>query len=368
MYNYVKSLLCGQGDTIAEEKIVMINVSVIGATGYVGEELLRLLHKHPEVTVASAISKSFAGKKLSEVYASFRPSADLVLEDLDIEKVAAACDAAFLCLPHTQSFQVAPALLEKGIKVVDLSADFRYDNVDTYEEWYGVKHTAPELLEEAVYGLPEYYRERIKQARMLANPGCYTTASILALAPLLKYGLIHPEGIVIDAKSGVSGAGRKADLGYAYCETTDNFKAYAVARHRHTSEIEERLGLLSGEEITLLFTPHLLPTKRGILATAYAQLGSGVTEQQLAQAYRSEYQEEPFVHVLEKGALPELKHVVGSNNCVIGYEVSPRTGRVIVVSCLDNLVKGAAGQALQNFNIMYGLDEKMGVPDVAWYL
>lgn len=346
----------------------MINVGVIGATGYVGEELLRLLHNHPDIQVVMAVSKTFAGKRLSDVYSSFSPAADTVLEDLDVEKVAGKCDTAFLCLPHTQSFQVAPALLEKGVKVVDLSADFRYDDAATYEEWYGVEHSAPELLEAAVYGLPEYYRAEIQNAKLLANPGCYTTASILALAPLLKNSLIDPQGIVIDAKSGVSGAGRKTELGYAFCETAENFKAYAVVRHRHTSEIEERLGALSGGELTLLFTPHLLPVKRGILATIYAQLKSGVGEAQIAQAYRKAYEVEPFAHVLEKGTLPELKSVVGSNHCVIGYEVSQRTGRIIVVSCLDNLIKGAAGQALQNFNIMHGLDEKAGVPDVAWYL
>ena len=252
--------------------------------------------------------------------------------------------------------------------MIDLSGDFRYDDTDIYEQWYSLPHTAKEENKQAVYGLSEYYKKEIENTSFTSNPGCYTTTSILALAPLLKNGLIKPNGIVIDAKSGVTGAGRKESLTFSYCETADNFKAYSVVNHRHTSEIEEQLSKLSGNDIKLLFTPHLLPVKRGILATIYAELTDDANEASVAQSYLDAYGDKPFTHVLPKGKLPELKYVVGSNNCMIGYEFSPRTGRIVVVSCTDNLIKGAAGQAIQNFNIMNGLAETTGLPQVAWYL
>ncbi len=339
----------------------MIKVSVIGATGYVGAELMRLLSAHPEVEIVSAVSKNFAGKSMSGVYGNFLP------EDIALEQSAADCDLAFLCLPHGQSIKAAPGLIERGARVIDLSGDFRYSDTKIYEQWYGLPHDEAELNKKAVYGLPEYNREATRAAGMVANPGCYTTTSILALAPLLRAGLIKPNGIVIDAKSGVSGAGRKESLGFSYCETADNFKAYSVVNHRHTSEIEEQLSLISGEEIMLLFTPHLLPVKRGILATIYAELSPGATAEQISAAYEI-YKSEPFAHVLSAGRLPELKQVVGSNNCMMGFEISERMGRIVIVSCTDNLLKGAAGQAVQNFNIMNGFDEKTGLSDIAWYL
>lgn len=346
----------------------MINVSIIGATGYVGAELIRLLKQHPNVNITVAVSKSFAGKTLGDIYANFIPAKTLALRDLDLDVIAAHSDYAFLCLPHGQSLSVAPQLLSAGLKVIDLSGDFRYDDTDIYEKWYGLPHTAKEENARAVYGLSEYYKNEIAKTNFTANPGCYTTTSILALAPLLKNGLVKTDGIVIDAKSGVTGAGRKESLAFSYCETADNFKAYSAVNHRHTSEIEEQLSKLSGNQIKLLFTPHLLPVKRGILATSYAELSEGADEASVAQAYADAYGGKPFTHVLPCGKLPELKYVVGSNNCMIGYDFSPRTGRIIVVSCTDNLIKGAAGQAIQNFNIMNGLDETTGLPQVAWYL
>lgn len=361
-------MACTAGSRIMGAKNTMVNVSVIGATGYVGAELLRLLCAHPEVRVTCAVSKSFTGKRLSDIYPNFRLDGDLTLEEADADEIAARSDCAFLCLPHGQPIQMVPGLLQKGLKVVDLSGDFRYDSTDLYEEWYGISHTAQRENAEAVYGLPEYFKSEIAGARMLANPGCYTTTSILALAPLLKNGLVRPDGIVIDAKSGVTGAGRKESLAYSFCETADNFKAYSVVKHRHTSEIEEQLSKLSGREITLLFTPHLLPVKRGILATIYADLAEDVTAEQISAAYESAYGDAPFTRALPVGALPELKQVVGSNNCMIGFDLSPRTGKIVVVSCTDNLLKGAAGQAVQNFNIMYGFAEDLGLPRVAWYL
>ncbi len=345
----------------------MINVGVVGATGYVGAELMRLLQAHPQVNIALAISKNFAGQQMADVYANFSPL-DIVLSEGEVEQIAQTCSAVFLCLPHGQSIKMAPKFIEKGLRVVDLSGDFRYEDTAVYEEWYGMAHTEKQLNAQAVYGMPEYYRQSIAGAKFIANPGCYTTTSILALAPLLKAGLINSSGIVIDAKSGVTGAGRQEKLAYSFCETADNFKAYSVVAHRHTSEIEEQLGSIAGGEIRLLFTPHLLPVKRGILATVYADLQDGVTAESIADAYGKAYAKEPFTHVLQHGKLPELKYVVGSNNCMIGFQVSQRLGKVVVVSCTDNLLKGAAGQAVHNFNIMHGLEEATGLSNIAWYL
>ncbi len=346
----------------------MINVGVIGGTGYAGEELIRLLSAHPYVNICKVVSKNFAGKNLGDVYKNYTGSLNYPLSDLDLKEISRTCEFVFTSLPHGESMQVVSGLLELNARVIDLSADFRYEDVSIYQDWYGLKHTAPEAQAQAVYGLPEVYRSVIQNSRLVANPGCYTTCSILALLPVLKNNLVRSSGIVIDAKSGVTGAGRKSDTAYSFCELEGNFKAYSAIRHRHTSEIEEQLSLVSGENIKLLFTPHLLPVKRGILATIYTELMPGVTAEKVMEAYRAEYTKAPFVHVLPIGELPELKHVVGSNNIHIGFDVSERTGRLVIVSCLDNLIKGAGGQAVQNFNIMNALDEKMGLPQTAWYL
>jgi N-acetyl-gamma-glutamyl-phosphate reductase len=259
-----------------------------------------------------------------------------------------------------------PVLLQGGARVVDLSADFRYRDADVYEAWYHVSHPAKALLAESVYGMPELYRERIKNARIVGNPGCYTTCAILALYPLLKAGVVAPDGIIIDAKSGVSGAGRKESLEYGFCEVSDNAKAYGIATHRHTSEIEQELSLAVGETVVVSFTPHLMPVKRGIISTMYLTPGKGVAVDDIAQAY-AVYKDEPFVKVYQKG-LPELKHVVGSNRFAAGFVLDERVNRLVVVSCLDNLIKGAAGQAVQNMNIMTGLEETEGLDDIGWYL
>ncbi|MEF9989894.1 MAG: N-acetyl-gamma-glutamyl-phosphate reductase [Christensenellaceae bacterium] len=342
----------------------MIDVSIIGATGYVGAELLRLLESHPNVHIEKAISKNFAGQNLSEVYSNFIGKEPQTLSDLG----EIPSEFVFLCLPHGASIKLVPDLLASGKKVIDLSGDFRYENTATYEKWYNLPHTAKKENAQAVYGLPEFFKSDICKTKITANPGCYTTTSILALAPLLSAGLIKKDGIIIDAKSGVTGAGRQEKLAYSYCETDGNFKAYSLTNHRHTSEIEEQLSRLSMQEITLLFTPHLLPVKRGILATIYADIAPDVTAQSIQAAYAKAYQNEPFVHVLQSGKVPELKQVVGSNNCVIGFDISLRTGKVILVACIDNLIKGAAGQAIQNFNLMNGFEESMGLPSIAWYL
>lgn len=344
-----------------------IRASVIGATGYAGEELMRLLCSHPNVEIAFAVSKSFSGKQMSEIYGTYHPI-DITLnaDYLNIDKNNT--DVVFLGLPHGESIKIAPLFIERGIKVIDLSGDFRYSDTHIYEEWYGIEHTQKELNKKAVYGLPEFFKNEIKTADFVANPGCYTTTSILALAPLLKDGLINPDGIIIDAKSGVTGAGRKESLAYSFCETDENFKAYSVPKHRHTSEIEEQLFNISGKAITLLFTPQLLPVKRGIFASVYARISEKNIENAVKESYEAAYGDAVFTHVLPKGKLPELKFAVGSNNCIIGYEISDRTNQIIIFSCTDNLIKGAAGQAVQNMNIMFDLKEDAGLPKIGWYL
>ncbi len=344
----------------------MIRVSILGATGYAGAELARLLCMHKEIRFMHLISRSFAGKRLSEVYPGLDESLP-VLEALDADTIAADSDVAFTSLPHGASKEVIPALYAKGLKVIDLSGDFRYDDADVYAKWYGEEHSAPELLKESVYGLPELHKDAIKSAKLVGNPGCYTTCSILALAPLVKNRLIDVSTIVIDAKSGTSGAGREPSQPLHFCEVNESVKAYKVAAHRHTSEIEQELSKLNGGEIMLSFTPHLLPVNRGILATSYAKLAKKASASELIALYKSFYANEPFVKIYESG-LPELKHVNGSNNIAIGLAVDERLGRVIAVSCIDNLIKGAGGQAIQNMNLMFGLDEAEGLPKAAWYL
>ncbi len=345
----------------------MIRVGILGATGYAGAELVRILsaHKHTEITMLA--SKSYAGQKMSEVYPSLLGVCDVVLEEADSAAAARKCDVVFTALPHGVSHEVISALYEKGLKVIDLSGDFRYDDICVYEAWYGVSHACPELLKKSVYGLCELHRDEIKKTRLVGNPGCYTTCSILGLAPLLKHGLVETKNIIIDAKSGVSGAGRGLGLDYHFVECTENLKAYKVATHRHTSEIEQELSNLAGEEIMLSFTPHLVPMKRGIFATEYANLKAPMTKEELIAVYKEFYKDEPFVRVYETG-LPESNHVSGSNFVDIGLEVDKRLNRVIVVSAIDNLIKGAAGQAVQNMNLLFGLDETEGLKTAGFYM
>ena len=343
----------------------MVKASVIGATGYAGAELMRLLTAHQQVTVTHAVSKSFAGQKLSDLYPSFF-SYDYVLEELNYDAIVNDSDIVFTCLPHGASAETAAQLIAKGVKVIDLSGDFRYNDIAVYESWYKVKHAKPELLAESVYGMPELYRDRIKKSRLIGNPGCYTTCSILAVYPLLKAGVALPNDIIIDAKSGVTGAGRSEKLANSFCEVDESLKAYGVATHRHTSEIEQELSIAAGTKVAVSFTPHLLPIKRGILSTIYLTPMAGVTEADIAAAYAM-YKDEPFVQVTGS-KLPELKHVNGSNNCAIGYVLDKRVNRLIVVSCLDNLMKGAAGQAVQNMNLVCGFNETEGLNNTGWYL
>jgi N-acetyl-gamma-glutamyl-phosphate reductase len=348
----------------------MIKVGIVGATGYAGAELVRLLQGHPEASITHLVSESMAGSQMESVYPSLMGVYCNQTESLNAELLGLECDIVFTALPHHVSAKAVPAIAAAGARVIDLSGDFRYDDPAVYEQWYGQSHPYPDLMREAVYGMPELPGKRaaIAAASIVGNPGCYTTCSILALAPALSSGLIETKGIVIDAKSGVTGAGRKATQDLHFCEVQDNFKAYKIASHRHTSEIEQELSKVAGEPITLTFTPHLLPVKRGILATIYGQLNADVTATQVLDAYRAFYTDQPFIVIHAPGSYPELKFVNGSNFLHIGAEVDRRTGRLILIACLDNLIKGAAGQAIQNMNLMFGLNETTGLKAPAYYL
>lgn len=342
----------------------MIKASIIGSTGYTGYELVRLLSNHDEVELVYLNSRSYVGTRYSDIYPALKNIVDIECSDEDIVTIASESDVIFLALPHgISSKMVTEEVLEKSV-IIDLGADFRLDSKGDYEEWYKTEHFNPKLLEKAVYGLPEINKEAIKNTRLLANPGCYTTASILALYPLISTGIINPKSIIIDAKSGVTGAGRSLKLVSHYVEANESFKAYSVGKHRHTIEIEQELiKANSGSEIVLNFTPHLVPMSRGILATIYADLTVDITEKECLDIYNDFYRSAPFTRVIE-GILPEVRHVKGSNFCDISIVKDDRTNRVIIVSAIDNLVKGASGQAIQNMNIIFGFKEDMGLKNV----
>ena len=338
----------------------MHRIAVIGASGYTGVELLRLLSRHPETELVCVTSRQYAGQSVAEVFPSLQGSLDLVFENVDPARLAGRVDLVFTAVPHQTAMGMIPGLLDAGCRVVDLSADFRLYDASVYEAWYQ-EHSAPELLSEAVYGLPELFREQVPSARLVANPGCYPTSVALALAPLLENSLIDLSTIIVDSKSGTSGAGRSAKVGTLYCEVNEGFKAYSLPRHRHTPEIEQTLGTLAGTDVIISFTPHLLPVSRGILSTCYASLSSPLSLDELHNVYLEKYAAEAFVRVLPKGQLPNISQVNGSNYCDIGLAVDDRTGRVIVIAAIDNLVKGAAGQAVQNMNLMLSLPENTGL-------
>lgn len=347
----------------------MIKLGIIGSTGYVGAEIVRLMSVRKDVEITVVTSESFAGKPYSDVYPTLRGIFEKTCEELDIEKISGKADYFITALPHGVSAKVVSKLLEKGKRVLDHSADFRLRDINVYEEWYKVVHPASGLINDAVYGLPELYRERIKNARLVANPGCYPTCSILGIAPALKNKLVSTKGIIIDAASGVSGAGRKSELPYSFCETAENYKAYGVSSHRHTPEIEQELSVLAGDEVLVSFTPHLVPMKRGMLATIYMDLNDkGLTQEDIHDVYTEYYKNEPFVRVLPLGRFPETKFVAGSNYIDIGISVDSRLNRLIVISALDNLGKGSASQAIQSLNIMAGLDETEGLIKPGLYI
>ncbi|KAF0216654.1 MAG: N-acetyl-gamma-glutamyl-phosphate [Geobacteraceae bacterium] len=344
----------------------MLKVAIVGASGYTGVELLRLLHCHPEVAVTCITSEQSAGKRISDIFPSVRDRYDHLLENLEPVRVADKADFIFTALPHKAAMEVVPTFLRLGKRVVDLSADYRLHDAKEYAAWYE-PHMNPELLKKAVYGIPELRREKVVKAGLVANPGCYPTSVILGLAPLLKQGVVDSASVIADSKSGVSGAGRGAKVESLYCEVNEGFKAYGIATHRHTPEIEQELSLLAGERVTISFTPHLVPMDRGILSTLYAKLTGGHTTADLLNLFREFYHGEPFVRVLPEGSFPSTAHVKGSNFCDIGLAVDGRTGRVVVVSAIDNLVKGASGQAVQNMNIMCGFPETMGLEALALF-
>lgn len=338
----------------------MIRVGILGATGYAGEELVYLLNRHPDVELVFVTSHNYADIPYSEIYKNYYNVIDKVcLDQENVEEKFEFTDIVFIALPHGKSFGIAKKAMEKNIKAIDLGADFRLKDVSCYENWYGVKHEAGEFLEKSVYGLPEINRERIKEGSLIANPGCYPTASILALMPALKAGIIEPESIIIDAKSGVSGAGRAASTGTLFCECSETVKAYGVCTHRHTPEIEQELSYFAGYNIKLSFTPNLIPMNRGILSVCYAGLKRNVEEKDVYGIYEKQYSGEPFIRVVPH--LPETRWVKGSNYCDIAVRVDKRTNRLIAISAIDNLVKGAAGQAVQNMNLMFGLKETTGL-------
>ena len=344
----------------------MVKVGIIGATGYAGNELVRLLMGHKDVEIMWYGSRSYIDKKYAEVYQNmFEIVEDTCLDD-NMEELASKVDVIFTATPQGFLAGVLTEEILSRVKIIDLSADFRIKDVRTYEKWYKIEHRSPQFIEEAVYGLCELNRDKIKGARLIANPGCYTTCSILTAYPLVKEGRMDPDTLIIDAKSGTSGAGRGAKLPNLFCEVNENMKAYGVTNHRHTPEIEEQLGYAAGKEIVVNFTPHLVPMNRGILATEYATLnkkadGTLPTYEEVKAVYDKYYKNEKFVRVLEKDICPETKWVEGSNYVDVNFKIDERTGRIVMMGALDNLVKGAAGQAVQNMNLLFGFDEAEGL-------
>ena len=339
----------------------MIKVGIIGATGYAGGELVRILMGHKDAEIVWYGSRSYVDQKYADVYRNMFQIVDAKCMDDNIEALADQVDVIFTATPQGFLASVINENILSKTKIVDLSADFRIKDVKVYEKWYGIEHKSPQFIEEAVYGLCEVNRDKVKGARLIANPGCYTTCSILTAYPLAKEGIIDMSTLIVDAKSGTSGAGRGAKVPNLFCEVNENMKAYGVASHRHTPEIEEQLGYASGENVTISFTPHLVPMNRGILATEYATLKKDVTGEEVKAIYDKYYADEKFVRVLGEGVCPETKWVEGSNYVDIGFKIDRRTNRIIMMGAIDNLVKGAAGQAVQNMNIMFGLDQTAGL-------
>ena len=339
----------------------MIKVGIIGATGYAGGELVRILMGHKEAEIVWYGSRSYIDQKYADVYRNMFQIVDAKCMDDNIEALADQVDVIFTATPQGFLASVINENILGKTKIIDLSADFRIKDVKVYEKWYGIEHKSPQFIEEAVYGLCEVNRDKVKGARLIANPGCYTTCSILTAYPLAKEGIIDMRTLIVDAKSGTSGAGRGAKVPNLFCEVNENMKAYGVASHRHTPEIEEQLGYASGENVTISFTPHLVPMNRGILATEYATLKKDVTGEEVKAIYDKYYADEKFVRVLGEGVCPETKWVEGSNYVDIGFKLDPRKNRIVMMGAIDNLVKGAAGQAVQNMNLLFGLPESEGL-------
>lgn len=345
-----------------------LRVGIIGASGYGGVQLVRLLMEHPKVELVYLGGESSAGKAFSDLYPHLGHCVDLTIEAIELDTIAQRCQVVFLSLPNGLACQIAPTLIEKGCLVLDLSADYRFTNLETYTSWYGVERTDQAIAATAVYGLPELYRAKLKEARLVGCPGCYPTASLMALLPLLKQGLIVPETAIIDAKSGTSGGGRQAKTNLLLAEADNSLAAYGVGHHRHTPEIEQICSDLAGHDVMVQFTPHLIPMVRGILSTVYATLlDPGLVREDLITIYQAFYRTSPFVKILPNGIYPQTKWAHGTNLCYIGIEVDRRTDRVIVMSAIDNLMKGQAGQAVQCLNLMMGWEETLGLPQLSFY-
>jgi N-acetyl-gamma-glutamyl-phosphate reductase len=341
----------------------MLNVSIIGGSGYTGLELLRILLNHPFVTIKSVTSRQCAGKQLNEVFPSL-PPLNLSFVDPSVDDISKDSELVFTCVPHKTAMDIVPKFLEKGIKVIDLSADFRLRDKNIYETWYG-PHTAPYVLKDVVYGLTEIYRDSIKNASVIANPGCYPTSVLLPLIPLLQNNIISHENIIVDSKSGVSGAGRGLSLTSLYCEANESFMAYKVGEHRHTPEIEQELSVASKKDVIINFTPHLTPLNRGIFSTIYCNILQ--KDFDVASFVALYYKDSPFVRIRKGNILPNVSHVRGSNYCDIAFKIDKRNGKLIIMSCIDNLVKGASGQAVQNMNVMSGFDEATALNIIPQY-
>jgi N-acetyl-gamma-glutamyl-phosphate reductase len=344
-----------------------LKVAIVGSSGYTGGELFRILLNHPFAEIVAVTSEKSAGRPITDIFPHLLGLTDLVCEPLDPEKIAPRADLAFLALPHVTAQEAAHRLHGLGVKVIDLSADHRLSDPASYEQWYEHRHQYPDLLRTAVYGLPELHRERIRTSSLVANPGCYPTSAILGLAPAVAEKLIDPASIIIDSKSGVSGAGRSPGMPYHFPEANEGFMAYKIGTHRHTPEIEQEVSKLAGSGVAVSFTPHLVPMNRGILTTIYAKLAGALDTAALRERYAAHYRKEPFVRVLPPGQFPNVRNVRGSNFCDIGLHADPRTGRLVVVTAIDNLVKGASGQAVQNMNILTGFEETAGLKAAALF-
>jgi N-acetyl-gamma-glutamyl-phosphate reductase len=338
----------------------MIKAAILGASGYTGQELTRILSGHPEVKLVAVTSRRFEGQPVAEVFPSLQGLTSLKYQNVTPAQICKLCDVIFLALPHGVSMEIAPEFIKTGKIVIDLSADYRLRDVKIYENWYG-KHTGAKYIKDAVYGIPELYRQKVKKTKFIANPGCYPTSIILGLAPVLKKKLVDVSTIIADSASGVSGAGREPLIGSLFCEVDGGFKAYKVGKHRHLPEIEQELNALAGKKFPISFTPHLLPAKRGILSTIYAKLKKDISLSELHSLYCAFYAKDQFVRICPENIYPNISSVCGSNYCDIGLAVDPRTKRVIIMAAIDNLIKGAAGQAVQNMNIICGFEEDAGL-------
>ena len=342
----------------------MIKVGIIGSTGYAGNELVRLLIQRSDIQILWYGSHSYVGQPYADIYRNFFQIVDAECLDDNIEDLAGKVDVVFTATPQGLCSSLVTEDILKKVKIIDLSADYRIKDVAVYEKWYNLTHPSPQFMPEAVYGLCELNRDQVRNARLIANPGCYPTCSVLCIQPALRAGIIDPKSIIIDAKSGTSGAGRGTKVTNLYCEVNESIKAYGVSTHRHTPEIEEQLGYIAGKDVVINFTPHLVPMNRGILITAYADLLKDVTLEEVKAVYESCYKDERFVRVLDKDVTPETKNVHGSNYVDVNFKIDERTHRLIMMGAMDNLVKGAAGQAIQNMNIMFGLPEETGLMQV----